>query len=338
MPRTGTFDNFYFDPEVFGNYVDQQDYLKTAIIASGVMIEDPTLSGLVTKGNVGTVPFYNPVDADLDKPLNYDGKTANTPTGLEGGKQSFMVIERMKAWTDKELTRELTGANPLQHMGDRTVTYWKQVWQRKLVEAMEMAVGCTGMENHVTDLSTSSGSIAEKNKINETSALDVCQKACGDMADRFSLVIMHSVIFTAFKKMQLIDYVKYSDPRGLVPEITLPTLDGKIVVVDDRGTVDATSHPGFPIYKTFFAGRGSVLGGSKTILEPYNYAFDPEANGGVYKLYTKQSRIIHPNGFSFKFNNVVEESPTDAEWTTQENWELKFNEKNIPLAVIKTNG
>ena len=76
----------------------------------------------------------------------------------------------------------------------------------------------------------------------------------------------------------------------------------------------------------------------KALITPYYTKYDPETNAGTNVLYTKQSKVLHPNGFSIKFNTIAAESPTDAELETAANWELAFNEKNITIAELKTNG
>ena len=76
----------------------------------------------------------------------------------------------------------------------------------------------------------------------------------------------------------------------------------------------------------------------KTVHNPYDVKYDPEDSGGVEKLYTKQARVLHPNGFSLKVDNIAKESPTNTELETATNWELRINHKNVPIALIKSNG
>lgn len=71
---------------------------------------------------------------------------------------------------------------------------------------------------------------------------------------------------------------------------------------------------------------------------PYDTDYDPEKLGGVSMLYTKQARVMHPNGFSIKADNIVEESPTREELANSANWELKFNHRNVAIAEIISNG
>lgn len=340
MARTGLFGGFYFDPEVFSAYMQEQPYISNAILASGIMMEDGTINSIIgTEGNVGTMRLYVPIDEDTtdNRALNNDGLTDNTPIPVAGNRQTFMLTQRMKAWYDQDFTRELTGANPLQNVGQQVNFYYQQAWQRVLMNIVQAVSENTALAEHKTDVSVSSGTVDDTNLISVPSLVELGQKSLGDMADRFSLVIMHSKVYTRLKLLQLIDFNTYTVPNALQGAITLPTYDGKIVVVDDRGTID-TSTAGFPKYLTRMVGRGAFLTSEKTMLNPYYVDYDPEKLAGINKLYTKQSRTIHPNGMSIKPDNIANESPTDAELLNAANWELRFNHKNVPIATFISNG
>ena len=77
MAVTGTFGGFYFDPDVFTDYIQEADPVHTSIINSGVLRVAPEISAVLTdKNNVFTVPNYTPLTGDAK---NYDGETDNTP-------------------------------------------------------------------------------------------------------------------------------------------------------------------------------------------------------------------------------------------------------------------
>lgn len=340
MARTGEFGGFAFDKDVFSEYMSEQNHWKSAIIASGIIREDDTIKSLIgSKGNVGTMPFYIPLDADAEgmAPLNYDGKNDNTPVETKGSKQTFMSIERMKAFKAKDFTKELTGANPLTDVAGKVGGYYQQVWQNILMKIVKGIMGTEGMAEHKTDISVAEGSISDTNLVSETSFIDLGQKALGDMADRFRLIIMHSKIYANLQKKNLIVFNKYTVAGAALESVELPTYNGKIVVVDDRNTVDTTV-VGFPKYHTYLVGEGAFLSSTKDLENPYYADYDAETAGGTEALYTKQARVLHPNGFSFAVDNVVEESPTDAELSTSGNWTLKFNHKNVAIAEMITNG
>ncbi len=337
MAITGAINGFYFDPEVFSDYLEQQSTFKNAIIVSGIVKDDPTILSLIgEKGNVGTLPFYNPIDADSDA-LNHDGSTDNVPQDITGGKQTFMAIRRMKAWKDKDITRELTGANPLENVGSKVTSYWQTQWQKTLVGIMKAVLSVGGdMANHVTDKSILIGTITDDNKIAETDGIDLTTKALGDKANQFTIAIMHSIPFARLVKLKLVGYNKYTVPNAM-GEITLPVWNNLIVVVDDAGTVDNTVS-GYPVYYTFLAGIGAFLSSDVAIENRVEVDRDAETDGGISKLYVKDGKVLHPNGVSIKADDIVAESPTNVELFDAANWELKFNHQNVRLAMLKTNG
>lgn len=340
MPRTGLFGGFPFDPEVFAEYMAEQPTWNDVIIASGIITEDQTIMDLIgTKGNVATLPFYQAIDADAtgNAPLNNDGLTNNVPVEIAGAKQTAMLIQRMKAWKAKDFTKELTGADPMQHVANSVAGYYRQVWTSELMNILDTVMGLTAMSGHVTDISASGSTVTDDNKIGETSLIYAEQKALGDAADNFGMIIAHSMIVARYKALGLVDYVKYNEANGLQREINLPTIGGLVLLQSDRYTVDASGT--VPKYKTTIIGAGSVLSARKNNYEnPYYTDYDPETAAGVEKLYTKEGRVLHPNGFDFAVGNVATESPTRTELGTAANWSLKFNEKNIRIGQIISNG
>lgn len=341
MARTGTFGGFHFDPEVFTSMMAEADYWSNPILASGVVREDASIMDAIgSKGNVATLPFYTPINL-FDEgmaALNNDGKTDNTPVEIAGNKQTCMLIQRMKAFKANDFTQELTGANPIDHIKSKVQSYYTQVWENEMMNIINAVLGLDGMADHVTDLSITSGTVADANLVNETTAIDAEEAALGDMAGGLGLMVMHSKIFAAFQKLQLVEYDKYTVGGAVKHEITLPTINGKVVLRSNVHTIDA-SVPGFPVYKTYLLGEGALLGATKNnYKEPYYVDYDAEASAGIEKLYTKQGRVLHPNGFSLAVDNIVEESPTLAELGNKANWSLKFNPKNIKLGLIKSNG
>lgn len=341
MARTGTFGGFHFDPEVFTSMMAEADYWSNPILASGVVREDASIMDAIgSKGNVATLPFYTPINL-FDEgmaALNNDGKTNNVPVEIAGNKQTCMLIQRMKAFKANDFTQELTGANPIDHIKSKVQNYYTQVWENEMMNIINAVLGLDGMADHVTDLSITSGTVADKNLIDETTAIDAEEAALGDMAGGLGLMVMHSKVFANYQKRQLVEYDKYTVGGAIKKEVVLPTINGKVVLRSNVHTIDA-SVPGFPVYKTYLLGAGALLGATKNnYKEPYYVDYDAEASAGIEKLYTKQGRVLHPNGFSLAVDNIVEESPTLAELGNKANWSLKFNHKNIKLGLIKSNG
>lgn len=341
MARTGNFGGFHFDEEVFASIMNEKDYFSNPVIASGIIAQDSTIMDLIgTKGNVATIPIYKPLNVFEDgmDALNNDGMTDNTPVEITGEKQTCMLIQRMKAFKAKDFTKELTGADPLALISGKIGDYYKQVWEKELMNIANAVLGVSALSDHVTDLSITTGTIGEKNEINETTMIDAEQAALGDMAGGLGLVVMHSKIFAKYKKLGLVEYGKYTVGNILRQDIELPTIGGKIPLVTDYYTVD-TKVSGFPVYKTYLFGEGAFLSAEKKNYEnQYTTNYDPETSAGIDKFYTKQGKVLHPNGLSLAVDNIAKESPTFAELGTAANWSLKFNPKNVKMGLIKSNG
>lgn len=341
MARTGLFGGFYFDEEVFTDLMTEADYWSNPILASGIVRQDSSIMNLIgDKGNVATIPMYKPIsiyDSNMAA-LNNDGETNNTPVEIAGDKQTCMLIQRMKAFKAKDFTKELTGADPLTHIKNSIQKYYTQVWEDELMNIAKGVLGVAALADHVTDLSIKSGSIGDANKIAATTLIDAEQAALGDMSGGLGLIIMHSAIYAAYQKLGLIEFDKYTVGNVIQQEVTLPRIGGKLVKVTDYYTLD-NSTSGYPVYSTYLFGEGAFLSADKTNYEnQYTTSYDPETAAGTDKFYTKQGKVLHPNGLSLAVDSIAKESPTKAELGTVGNWALKFNHKNVKMGVIKTNG
>lgn len=339
MPRTGTFGGFAFDPEVFADYMAEQPTWSNAIIASGILQEDNTIMGLIgDHGNVATLPFYQPISIDNYTPLNNDGLTNNVPNTVSGSKQTAMLIQRMAAWKAQDFTKELTGADPMAHIARSVNDYYKQVWEAEMMNIVDAVMGLSAMADHKTDIATTNTIIGDANKIDETTLIYAQQKALGDMANGFGIVVMNSYIYAKYQAMGLVNFNKYTIANGLTKEVSLPTINGLIPVVSDRYTTALDSNSKIQ-YKTYIIGRGAILTADKKNYEnPYYTDYDAETNAGIEKLYTKQGKVLHPNGFSLNVANIAKESPTKTELGTTSNWALAFDHKNVKIGEIISNG
>ena len=339
MARTGLFGGFAFDEEVFADYMAEQPTWNNKIIASGIVTEDSSIMGLIgEKGNVATLPFYKPIDLDTYAVANNDGDTNNTPEEISGSKQTAMLIQRMKAFKAQDFTKELTGADPLQHIANSVNNYYAQVWEAELMNICNAVMGLAGMADHKYDIATTSTTIADSNKIDETTLIYAQQKALGDMADGFGLIVMNSYIYAKYQAMGLVNFNKYTIANGLSQEVNLPTINGLIPIITDRYTMRKDGNQKIQYVSTVI-GRGAFLGAEKKNYEKAYYTdYDAEEKAGIEKLYTKQGRVLHPNGFSLKVDEIAKESPSFTELGTTAKWELKFDPKNVKIGQIISNG
>ncbi len=332
MP-TGRFGGFDFDPEVYGSFVDQEPVFTDSIIASGILASDTNMTRLLDNGGtVGTTRFYNPLDPDADAPLVRDGKNNNVPVEVSGGKQSYIRMDRMKAWKANQLVRELTAAKPLQAVARHTARYWRMYRQGLLIKTANAVLGLSGLSTHV---------ITATGGVNSGLLIDGQQAALGEFADKFGMIVMHSKILAEYKKLGLVDFNKYTITNVLQHEVNLPTINGLIVVVNDRGTSHVIEEGAeskktqVTIYDCFLFGQGCFLEATPSVTTPDYTDYNPELGGGTDVLYNTRSWILHPNGVSILADNIAGDTPTDAELANKANWALRFEHQNVRIGKIE---
>ncbi len=327
MARNGSFGGFEFDPEVFTEMMQEVDYWKTPVIASSAIVQDPSIMALIgDKGNVATIPIYKPLDAYEDgmDALNNDGETDNTPVEVAGDKQTCMMIQRMKAFKAQDFTKELTGADPLTNIRNKIAGYYMQVWEKELMNITAAVMQIPDLSSHVLD--ATGGDLADPGMI-----IDAEQAALGDMAGGLGLIVMHSAIYAAYKKLDMVEFEKYVTAGVIKQDIELPTIGGKYVLVTDNFTEDNG------VYNTYLLGEGAFLSCDKNnYANQYYTDYDAESLAGIERFFTKQGKVLHPNGLSLAVDSIAKESPTAAELGTADNWSLKFNTKNVKIGMIKT--
>lgn len=229
------FDRKNFNGEVFGAYVDQVENLnRNALLKSGAIVEKPQYASMLpdqTGGNYITVPIKARIGGT---PENYDGKTNITADSRATYTHGRIVVGRAHGWTEKDFSSDITGEDFLP-AAQEVAEYWDDVDQKTILAIMKGVFSMTGAENlkfvngHTTDISGDTN-----NTFNETTLNNAIQKALGDNKAKFSLAIMHSQISTNLENLKLLAYMKYTDAQGIERDLTLATLNGRTVLIDDN--------------------------------------------------------------------------------------------------------
>ena len=280
------FDLKNFNGEVFGAYVDTVPNLnRNALLKSGAIVEKSQYAAMLpdqTGGNYITVPIKARIGGTPD---NYDGSTNITADSRETYTHGRIVVGRAHGWTEKDFSTDITGEDFLP-AAQEVAEYWDDVDQETLLATLKGVFSMTGAENlkfvngHTYDVSldpTNSG-------FAETTLNNAIQKALGDNKAKFSLAIMHSKIATDLENLKLLAYMKYTDGDGIERDLTLATLNGRTVLIDDNMPTAAAeakyvkasqTDPGALKVTTAGTGAGEVAKTSVT-------TDIPDANEGDY--------------------------------------------------------
>lgn len=343
----GTIFGIPFDEELFLQMWNKApDPYLTAMIESGAVVEDPTISGMIqTSGNIYTIPFYDTLDGDDQ---NYDGQTDITVTEVGGGFQTGVVYGRAKGFFARNFTAELSGADPMGHIVATIARYWQKRRQMRMIGITNAVFDITGSSGHAkkwteTHSLNLGSDTANARVIEETDLNDLATLACGDHKDQFGLAIMHSNVAKTLENKQLLEYWKYTDANGIQRPMNMGSANGYTVIIDDGVPCETVGGEGankdLKEYTTYLFGAGVIRTAKGRVDVPVETNREAKKNGGQDELITRMRETLHPNGFSFKVpSSGWTQSPTDAQLFAKANWDIKFDPKAIPMARLITNG
>lgn len=340
------FNHISFNGAAFGSYIERLPKIKKdELIKSGVLVGNNNIKNAFSS-QTGTayaeIPFFGNIGG---KALNYDGKTDITAEKVMTSTQGVVVVGRSKAWIEDDFSVDITGGvDFMTNVANQVSTYWDEIDQLTLVSILEGIFKMTGtasakfVENHTLDLTTGRSAM----KMDATTLNIAIQKACGSNKNAFSLAIMHSSVATNLENLNLLDYMKYTDASGIQRDLTIGTLNGRTVIIDDSFTFDGADK-----YTTYILGKGSFYFEDIGVEVPYAMTRDEKTNGGQTTLYTRQRKCFAPFGISYTKTSQDSLSPTDEELAKGENWKLigdddanseTIDDKTIAIARIISKG
>lgn len=228
------FDNKNFNGEVFGAYVDTVPNLKrNELLKSGAIVEKSQYAAMLpdqTGGNYITVPIKARIGGTPD---NYDGSTNITTDSRDTFTHGRVVVGRAHGWTERDFSSDITSED-FMPAAQEVAEYWDDIDQATLLAVLDGIFSMTGAENlKFVDGHTYDVSLESESNFKETTLNNAIQKALGDNKAKFSLAIMHSKIATDLENLKLLAYMKYTDANGIERDLTLATLNGRTVLIDD---------------------------------------------------------------------------------------------------------
>jgi len=338
----GVFDQKNFNSEVFGKYIETVPRTKqNALLKAGIFRSRSDLKSMLadqTGGNFITVPMVGLIGGE---PLNYDGATNITATGISTFAQSMIVVGRAKAWREKDFAFDMTGHDFMADIASQVVNYWDDVDETTLLKILEGIFGVTvnGFSaKHTLDITS-----ADTPNVGVTTLNEAIQKAAGDNKNIFTAAIMHSSVATNLENLQVLEYWKQTDQNGVQRETSLASWNGRTVLIDDNVPTEIADDE--TVYTTYLLGQNAFDFCDCGAKYPYETARKPDANGGEDYLYTRQRKLFAPRGFSFVQPSAPIISPTDAQLATAARWTVVrdedgsyFDSKAIPFARIISKG
>lgn len=231
-----------FNGEVFQKYVDRIPNTKlNELIKSRAIRQRPDLATAMADqvgGNYITTPLKGLITGTV--PLNYDGETNIEADQTKTFSHSRVVVGRAAAWTERDFSYDITGGvDFMENIAQQISEYWDEIDQDTIVHIlngvfnMQDAKGQEFVQTHTHDVTAATNTEGILGNMDGTTLNVAMQKACGDHKGKFSMAIMHSAVATNLENLKLLVYLKYNDANGLQRDLSLGTLNGRLVMVDD---------------------------------------------------------------------------------------------------------
>ena len=231
-----------FNGEVFQKYVDRIPNTKlNELIKSRAIVQRPDLASAMADqvgGNYITTPLKGLISGSV--PLNYDGETNITSNQTKTFSHSRVVVGRANAWTERDFSYDITGGvDFMENIAQQISEYWDEIDQDTIVHILNGVFnmsddkGTEFVQSHTYDVTALTNSENVVGNMDGTTLNTAMQRACGDNKGKFSLAIMHSKVATNLENLKLLVYLKYNDANGLQRDLSIGTLNGRLVMVDD---------------------------------------------------------------------------------------------------------
>ena len=269
----GIFDAKHFNAEVFQQYIERiPNTTRNELIRSRAIRPRPDLATAMaeaTGGNYITTPLKGLISGSAAK--NYDGQTDITAEKTYTFAHSRVVVGRANAWTERDFSYDITGGTDfIENIAEQISEYWEEVDQLTIISILKGVFKMSDTEGakfvaaHTHDITAAVNSEGVTGKMDATTLNTAIQKACGDNKGKFSLAIMHSAVATNLENLKVLAYLKYTDAQGMERDLTIGTLNGRIVLVDDsmpvitvNPTYANTSDTDIVAGKTYYTRSGS---------------------------------------------------------------------------------
>lgn len=318
-------------PDVFNPYVVQRTAELSALVQAGIISQDAELDALATAGgSTINMPFWGDLTG-ADEVLSDSGSL--TAGAITGGKDKAVLLMRGRAWGVNDLAKALSGDDPMRVIGDLVSDYWARREQAIMIATLA-GVFADNLANDAADLIADvaiedGNKAAADNLISGTNVIDAAFRL-GDAQSNLTAIAIHSTVFSRMLKNNLIVYLP--DSQG---QATIATFLGRRVIVDDGCPKVAAAVSGYK-FTSYLFGTGAIGRGEGRA--PVPTETDRDSLAGEDYLINRRHFLLHPRGIAWQAAACVGASPTNVELATATNWSRVYDQKNIRIVKLVTNG
>ena len=309
-------------PTEFNEYVEVETTKKSRLFQSGIIEDVTEVIDSQIEGKTVNMPFFNDLDVE-DGEVVLNDTVDLTVSGVTTSQDVAVKCLRGKAFGATDLAADLSGADPVTHIGNRFANYWAIRYQRALLATLTGAMGAASMSDNVVDITALTGGA----QYFDADAFIDAVYTLGDESGGLSAVAQHSLVTKAMIKADLIDFIP--DSQG---KLTIPTYMGKIIIEDDGMPVSGSGAD--RIFTQYIFGTGAIGYGSKAPRVPVETERQALKGMGQEYLVHRKQWVLHPRGIKW-VGSSVGPTPTNAELATSTNWQRVYENKLI--RIVKHN-
>lgn len=323
-------------PAIFNPYVQELTQEKTAIIRSGAVSIDGTLTAnLAGEGSIFNVRSFKDLQNDAENVSSDVAGTLSSPNKIQSATEVQVRMSRNNSWASMDLVTDLISKDPMQAIASRVSDYWTRRLQLAFVNVTKgilasndaaPAGSSTHIQGDMTFDASGSAFVAGVTNFTAESFVDATT-TMGDSLNSLTMIMVHSIVYGRMIKNNLIDFV--ADSTG---STNVPTFMGRTVIVDDgmpftNGVFDSW----------LFGSEAFLMGMAQPKVPTEIYRLPAAGNGaGMETLFNRVEWAIHPSGYAYIPGYTVG-GPTNATMATAATWQRVFPErKQIRIARLKT--
>jgi hypothetical protein len=316
------------EPSVFAQYQIERTTEKSVFVQSGIVSQDARITQLARNrgGRTINMPFWNDLTGNSEV---LSDSTSLTPEKIDTAQDIATMHFRGKAWAANDLADAVAGDDPMRAIGDQVSDFWLNDDQDTLNSTLLGIFTGPLSSSHVNDIADEDGDNAvAANKFSDAAFLDTTF-LLGDRHDEFVAMSVHSTIMRRMLDLDLIEFVVPSTGA-----VQVPTYRGRRVIVDDNVPIVAGTTSGFKYYSVLW-GPGALARADGSPDMPVETDRDSLAGDDI--LITRRHFILHPRGVAWT-GTAAGATPTNTELEVDTNWDKRWDDRNIRLAALVTNG
>jgi hypothetical protein len=320
-------------PAVWVPYFREATTKKSALFRSNIIMDDPEIQENVQGkgGSLINMPYWQALSGSLQ---GLDDENPLNVRNITGAQDKAVKHFTGDARSWNHLAKYMSGDDPGEAIADAWADWWNERMQEDILIPSLKGIFATALDGtHVHDISTEDFDGAQDKEdylIDEDAIIDTF----GLLGDKWNFargIAVHSVVFRRLQKLKLIDFVPLDEQN-----IEIPRFFGREVIVDDTMPVEDGSTSGKK-YTTYIFGEGSVGYGEEELDPEEAFETDRDILASDTVLVTRRHFVMHPRGVAFT-GEIAGKTPTVAELENGANWAKRYEDKNILLTKLVTNG